>query len=251
MSSAGAWSASARVPPARHGVRLWPSTRWSNCGHCQQCRSGWTILCANGGGLGTTVDGRVRSLRHRAQATGVSRCQRASRQSGLRSPSPSRARYTALDRAGPVVGADVLVTGAGPAGLLLTRLLSLGGARVDVVERIPLRPGSGHAVRGRPRGSPAPMNWTVNAAGRWSSTLPATQRRSRKGYRWYAGPGPSLSSGWPGTTRGLSFLLTMFSNASSRSSAPIRSAIASGGRWPSWLAAASPRQAARRGRAAG
>jgi 2-desacetyl-2-hydroxyethyl bacteriochlorophyllide A dehydrogenase len=108
------------------------------CGHCPQCRSGWTNLCARGGGLGTTADGAFA----RYVTVGRDRCEPVPE-----SVAPEWAPLTeplscalhALDRAGPVVGADVLVIGAGPAGLLLTRLLSLGGARVDVVERTPLR----------------------------------------------------------------------------------------------------------------
>jgi 2-desacetyl-2-hydroxyethyl bacteriochlorophyllide A dehydrogenase len=108
------------------------------CGHCQQCRSGWTNLCTSGGGLGTTADGAFA----RYVRVGRDRCEPVPE-----SVAPDWAPLTeplscalhALDRAGPVVGADVLVIGAGPAGLLLTRLLSLGGARVDVVERTPLR----------------------------------------------------------------------------------------------------------------
>jgi 2-desacetyl-2-hydroxyethyl bacteriochlorophyllide A dehydrogenase len=108
------------------------------CGHCEQCRSGWTNLCANGGGLGTTVDGAfahyvaVRSERCEPVPDSV-----PAHWAPL--TEPLSCALHALDRAGPVVGADVLVTGAGPTGLLLTRLLSLGGARVDVVERTPLR----------------------------------------------------------------------------------------------------------------
>ena len=108
------------------------------CGHCQQCRSGWTNLCTTGGGLGTTADGAfahyvtVRSDRCEPVPESVPA-------EWAPITEPLSCALHALDRAGPVVGADVLVTGAGPAGLLLTRLLSLGGARVDVVERAPLR----------------------------------------------------------------------------------------------------------------
>jgi 2-desacetyl-2-hydroxyethyl bacteriochlorophyllide A dehydrogenase len=108
------------------------------CGHCQQCRSGWTNLCANGGGLGTTADGAFA----RYVTVRRDRCEPVPD-----SVPPEWASLTeplscalhALDRAGPVVGADVLVIGSGPAGLLLTCLLSLGGARVDVVERTAVR----------------------------------------------------------------------------------------------------------------
>jgi len=108
------------------------------CGHCQQCRSGWTNLCVNGGGLGTTADGAfaryvtVRRDRCEPVPEGVP-------PAWAPLTEPLSCALHAIDRAGPVVGADVLVIGAGPAGLLLTRLLSFGGARVDVVERTAVR----------------------------------------------------------------------------------------------------------------
>ncbi|MCU1488894.1 MAG: alcohol dehydrogenase [Acidimicrobiaceae bacterium] len=108
------------------------------CGHCRQCRSGWTNLCANGGGLGTTADGAFA----RYVRVAASQCEPVPDAVPARWASvtePLSCVLHALDRIGPVVGANALVLGAGPAGLLLTRLLSLGGARVDVVERRPAR----------------------------------------------------------------------------------------------------------------
>jgi 2-desacetyl-2-hydroxyethyl bacteriochlorophyllide A dehydrogenase len=108
------------------------------CGHCQQCRSGWTNLCANGGGLGTTADGAFA----RYVTVRGNQCEPVPEDVPSEWASvtePLSCALHALDRAGPVVGADVLLIGAGPAGLLLTSLLSLGGARVDVVERTALR----------------------------------------------------------------------------------------------------------------
>jgi 2-desacetyl-2-hydroxyethyl bacteriochlorophyllide A dehydrogenase len=108
------------------------------CGQCWECRSGWTNLCANGGGLGTTADGAfARYVRVRA-----SQCEPVPDDvppSWAPLTEPLSCVLHALDRIGPVVGADALVFGAGPAGLLLTRMLSLAGARVDVVERRPDR----------------------------------------------------------------------------------------------------------------
>jgi 2-desacetyl-2-hydroxyethyl bacteriochlorophyllide A dehydrogenase len=108
------------------------------CGHCRQCRSGWTNLCANGGGLGTTSDGAfARYVRARASQCEAVPDSVPANWAPL--TEPLSCVLHALDRVGPVVGADALVLGAGPAGLLLTRMLSLGGARVDVVERRPER----------------------------------------------------------------------------------------------------------------
>ena len=108
------------------------------CGRCQQCRAGWTNLCAAGGGLGTTADGAF------AQYVAVQATQCEPVPEGLPAAwapltEPLSCCLHSLDRIGPVVGADALIFGAGPAGLLLTRLMALGGARVDVVERRPER----------------------------------------------------------------------------------------------------------------
>ena len=71
------------------------------CGHCVQCRSGWTNLCVNGGGLGTTADGAfARYVKVQAnQCEPVPESVPAER--GPRLPSRSRASCTpstALDR---------------------------------------------------------------------------------------------------------------------------------------------------------
>jgi threonine dehydrogenase-like Zn-dependent dehydrogenase len=104
------------------------------CGRCEQCRSGWTNLCPDGGGLGTTADGAFGEY----VAVNANQCQ------AVPSDVPDRwAPLTeplscclhAVDRIGPGLGRQVLVLGAGPAGLLLARLLTLSGATVDVVER--------------------------------------------------------------------------------------------------------------------
>ena len=121
------------------------------CGHCAQCRSGWTNLCANGGGLGTTADGafaryvKVDSTQCEPVPEGVPAAWAPLTE-------PLSCVLHALDRIGPVVGTDALVIGAGPAGLLLTRMLSLAGARGGrgrTPARAPaLRPG----LRRRPDG---------------------------------------------------------------------------------------------------
>ena len=61
------------------------------CGHCWECRSGWTNLCANGGGLGTTADGAFAlvTLKVRAESS-ANRSPTPSLRPGP--PSPSRCR---------------------------------------------------------------------------------------------------------------------------------------------------------------
>ncbi len=108
------------------------------CGHCAPCRSGWTNLCANGGGLGTTADGAFARY-VKVQATQCEPVPEDVPPTWAPLTEPLSCVLHALDRIGPVVGTDTLVIGAGPAGLLLTRMLCLAGARVDVVERRPER----------------------------------------------------------------------------------------------------------------
>ena len=108
------------------------------CGHCVQCRSGWTNLCANGGGLGTTADGAFARY-VKVQANQCEPVPDGVPAEWAPLTEPLSCVLHALDRIGPVLGTDTLVIGAGPAGLMLTRMLSLGGARVDVVERRPER----------------------------------------------------------------------------------------------------------------
>ena len=108
------------------------------CGHCAQCRSGWTNLCANGGGLGTTADGAFARY-VKVQANQCEPVPEGVPAAWAPLTEPLSCVLHALDRIGPVVGTDTLVIGAGPAGLLLTRMLCLAGARVDVVERRPER----------------------------------------------------------------------------------------------------------------
>lgn len=108
------------------------------CGHCRECRSGWTNLCANGGGLGTTSDGAFA----RYVAVAAAQCEPvpdAVPPEWAALTEPLACVVHGMDRIGPVVGADALVLGAGPIGLLMTGMLVLGGARVDVVERRPDR----------------------------------------------------------------------------------------------------------------
>jgi threonine dehydrogenase-like Zn-dependent dehydrogenase len=107
------------------------------CDACEMCRSGWTNMCTNGGGLGTTAPGAL------AEYVAVN----------------------ALDRLGPVLGADTLVLGSGPIGLLLTSLLSMAGATVDVVDRNASRlvyaPKFGAARIGSSAAELASPNWAV------------------------------------------------------------------------------------------
>jgi 2-desacetyl-2-hydroxyethyl bacteriochlorophyllide A dehydrogenase len=105
------------------------------CGHCPACRAGRGNLCANWNALGTTVNGAfaeyvaVPAVNAYLLPDGVDDAQGALIE-------PLSCAVHGLRRLGPVLGQDVLLTGAGTMGLLLLQLLNDAGARsVSVVDR--------------------------------------------------------------------------------------------------------------------
>jgi len=103
------------------------------CDACATCRAGWTNMCLNGGGLGTTAPGALAEY----VAVNGARCEPLP--DGLTEDlasltEPLSCVLHGLDRIGPVLGEDVLVLGSGPIGLMLTALAAAAGARVDVVD---------------------------------------------------------------------------------------------------------------------
>ncbi len=105
------------------------------CGHCPACRAGRGNLCANWNAIGDTVDGAfaeyvaVPAVNAYRIPDGVTDAQGALIE-------PLSCAVHGLRRIGPVLGADVLIMGAGTMGLLLLQLLNRAGARsVTVVDR--------------------------------------------------------------------------------------------------------------------
>src|ERR1700734_4134100 len=105
------------------------------CGHCPACRAGRGNLCANWNALGTTVNGAfaeyvaVPAVNAYLLPDGVDDGQGALIK-------PLSCAVHGLRRLAPVLGQDVLLTGAGTMGLLLLQLLNDAGARsVSVVDR--------------------------------------------------------------------------------------------------------------------
>lgn len=105
------------------------------CGHCRACRSGHGNLCANWNAIGDTVDGAfaeyvaVPAVNAYRIPDGVDDAQGALIE-------PLSCAVHGLRRIGPVIGEDILLTGAGTMGLLLLQLLNMAGARsVSVVDR--------------------------------------------------------------------------------------------------------------------
>src|ERR1700729_3250896 len=86
------------------------------CDACAMCRAGWTNMCLDGGGLGTTAPGAPADY----VAVNGARCEPLPEPLGLGEAGlvePLACVLHAVDRLGPVLGQDVLVLGAGPIGL--------------------------------------------------------------------------------------------------------------------------------------
>jgi 2-desacetyl-2-hydroxyethyl bacteriochlorophyllide A dehydrogenase len=109
------------------------------CGHCAECRAGWSNLCRNWRGYGVTMPGAfaeyvaVRAVDAQPLAPSIPR-------HWATLVEPLSCVLHAMDRMGPVrPGESVLVIGAGPTGLMLAQMLARTGGIVDVVERVPQR----------------------------------------------------------------------------------------------------------------
>jgi 2-desacetyl-2-hydroxyethyl bacteriochlorophyllide A dehydrogenase len=105
------------------------------CGYCPACRAGRGNLCANWNAIGDTVNGAfaeyvaVPAANAYRIPDGVDDAQGALIE-------PLSCAVHGLRRIGPVLGEDVVLTGAGTMGLLLLQLLTRAGARsVSVVDR--------------------------------------------------------------------------------------------------------------------
>ena len=100
-----------------------------NCGHCEYCRVGRTLMCANLKGLGTNWPGSfaeyvvvpgnlVFSVEGIDPDTSVF-------------TEPTACAMHGLQTLSPPPGSSALVFGAGPTGLLLAQLIARGGAARD------------------------------------------------------------------------------------------------------------------------
>lgn len=171
------------------------------CDACEMCRSGWTNMCLNGGGLGTTAPGALAEY----VAVNGARCEPLRPDLDLDRASlvePLSCVLHAVDRLGPVLGADALVLGAGPIGLLLVKLLTMSGATVDVVDRNPDRlavaPAFGAVRTGGSAGSLEVDDWAVivDATGNPAAVADAfrfARRTARIGLLGVSGPGASFA----------------------------------------------------------
>ena len=105
------------------------------CGHCPACRSGRGNLCANWNAIGDTVNGAFAEY-VAVPAANTYRIPDSVDEAQGALIEPLSCAVHGLRRIGPVIGQDVLLTGAGTMGLLLLQLLKHAGAgSVSVVDR--------------------------------------------------------------------------------------------------------------------
>jgi 2-desacetyl-2-hydroxyethyl bacteriochlorophyllide A dehydrogenase len=105
------------------------------CGYCRACRSGRGNLCANWNAIGDTVNGAFAEY-VAVPAANAYRIPDSVDDAQGALIEPLSCAVHGLRRIGPVLGEDVLLTGAGTMGLLLLQLLNRAGARsVSVVDR--------------------------------------------------------------------------------------------------------------------
>jgi 2-desacetyl-2-hydroxyethyl bacteriochlorophyllide A dehydrogenase len=105
------------------------------CGHCRACRSGRGNLCANWNAIGDTVNGAFAEY-VAVPAANAYRIPDSVDDAQGALIEPLSCAVHGLRRIGPVLGEDILLTGAGTMGLLLLQLLNRAGARsVSVVDR--------------------------------------------------------------------------------------------------------------------
>ena len=105
------------------------------CGYCPACRSGRGNLCANWNAIGDTVNGAFAEY-VAVPAANTYRIPDSVDEAQGALIEPLSCAVHGLRRIGPVIGQDVLLTGAGTMGLLLLQLLKHAGAgSVSVVDR--------------------------------------------------------------------------------------------------------------------
>ncbi len=105
------------------------------CGYCPACRSGRGNLCANWNAIGDTVNGAFAEY-VAVPAANAYRIPDSVDDAQAALIEPLSCAVHGLRRIGPVIGEDILLTGAGTMGLLLLQLLIRAGARsVNVVDR--------------------------------------------------------------------------------------------------------------------
>ena len=177
------WARSSRWAPTSTTSTRATSCRGEGhvtCGRCRHCLAGRRHLCANTVGLGVGRDGAF------AEYVALPMTNVWHHWPGIDEDVAAifdpfgNAVHTAL--AFPVLGEDVLITGAGPIGLMATAVVRHAGARFVVVsEPNPVRRDAGDAhgrhgrrrpARARPRATSS-ASWAWSRASTWRSRCPA------------------------------------------------------------------------------
>src|SRR5213078_3993891 len=137
--------ASRQAPPrraARHGRSMHDrggADTPPSCGRRPRCHSGRGNLCANWNAIGDTVNGAFAEY-VAVPAANAYRIPDSVDDAQGALIEPLSCAVHGLRRIGPVIGEDILLTGAGTMGLLLLQLLNQAGARsVSVVDRKTVR----------------------------------------------------------------------------------------------------------------
>jgi 2-desacetyl-2-hydroxyethyl bacteriochlorophyllide A dehydrogenase len=109
------------------------------CGRCERCRAGRDNLCANWAAIGDTTNGAFAEYVAVPAANVYRLPDHIDGQRGAMAE-PLACAVHGLRRLGSVLGESVVVTGAGPMGLLLLQvLLRAGASPVAVVDRVGAR----------------------------------------------------------------------------------------------------------------
>ncbi len=101
------------------------------CGHCRNCRRGKLHVCENSIGIGVNRDGSFAEYLSLPEANVVHLDDRISDETASIMDPFGNATHTALSF--PLIGEDVLITGAGLIGTMATGICRFAGARYIVV----------------------------------------------------------------------------------------------------------------------
>ena len=167
------------------------------CGRCRHCLAGRRHLCAHTIGLGVGRDGAFAEYVALPMTNVWHHWPGIDEEVAAIFDPFGNAVHTAL--AFPVLGEDVLVTGAGPIGLMATAVVRHAGARYVVVSEPNAVPARARAADGRDRRRrPAASATSPTSGASWAWSRASTSRS-----RCRATPAPSgaPSTTWPTAAR--------------------------------------------------
>ncbi len=104
------------------------------CGKCRNCRRGMSHVCENTVGIGVNIDGAFAEYLKIPASNALKLNDRISDDMGALMDPFGNATHTALSF--PLLGEDVLITGAGPIGIMAIAVCKHAGARHVVVSDV-------------------------------------------------------------------------------------------------------------------